>query len=75
MNGQEFIEFRGKWDSCFESSPEERKAILEDMSDKELEHFSWDKGSSRQEQIQEHLDFFAREMGETEDDSEDEMDF
>lgn len=74
---QKFISFRKKWDSCFEVSEDKRREILSKMTEEELNHFlcSNDKVAlSRDQKIEEHLEFFAREMCELDEDSE-EMDF
>lgn len=73
----DFTDFRAKWDLCFEVPEEKRREILSLMSEEELNHFlcSNDKVSlSREEKIEEHIAFFARELGELEEEDLD-MDF
>ena len=71
----DFADFRTRWDALFTMTPEARKEALEAMSDEELNHFSAINigDITREEVIEDHLDFIAYEMGEVEDDEE--MDF
>lgn len=72
----DFATFRTRWDALFTMTPEARKKALEAMTDAELNHFASIKigdTMTREEVIQDHLDFIAYDMGEDED--EEEMDF
>lgn len=71
----DFDSFRKRWDALFAMLPVEREDALNAMSDAEINHFATIKIGvlTREEVIQEHLEFIAYDMGEVEDDEE--MDF
>ena len=68
--------FLKRWDSLFYADPEDRLAVLNAMSDAEVNYHiapSLRSMLTRSEKIEEHMTHIARENGEL--DEEDDMDF